>query len=60
MLQQDVILQVHGPLTQWTRVLALQPGVDALHVECMTAPGEDLGVVCRQHNTAAIAQGTTE
>jgi hypothetical protein len=33
---------------------------NALHVEGMAAPHEDLGVVCRQHNAAADAAGTVE
>jgi hypothetical protein len=53
--QDDIILQVHGSLTQGACALPLQPRVDALHVERVATPREDLWIVCTITATAAAA-----
>lgn len=56
MLQQDVILEVHGAFTQRASALALQPCINALHVEGVAAASEDFGVICKQASRQAKKQ----
>jgi hypothetical protein len=48
--------RIHGALADGARVLALQPAVDAGHVEVVTALGEDLGILCAHKREATTSR----